>query len=117
MDSAAARRPAAPGCRPARWSAPRCAPAARRAVPAPDIKELTGGFPTPPIPPAALVTGGARRIGRALGLALAADPADEGAAQSRLPQAVAALGPIAVLVNNASVFENDTVATVSRQGW
>src|SRR5216683_7758282 len=71
MDSAAARRPAAPGCRPARWSAPRCAPAARPAVPAPDIKELTGGFPTPPIPPAALVTGGARRIGRALVLALA----------------------------------------------
>ena len=27
------------------------------------------------------------------------------------------LGPIGVLVNNASVFENDTVATVSRQGW
>src|SRR6266436_10277981 len=146
MDSAAARRPAVPGCRPARWSAPRCAPAARPAVPAPDSDELpgelTGGFPTPPIPPAALVTGGARRIGRALVLALAeagfavavhhhrsraeaealvaeiagaggravalaADLADEAAVQSLLPQAAAALGPIGVLVNNASVFEND----------
>ena len=113
---------------------------------------LTGGFPTPPIPPAALVTGGARRIGRALVLALAdcgfavavhhhrsraeaealvaeivraggaavalaADLADEAAVQSLLPQAAAALGPIGVLVNNASIFENDTAATVSRQGW
>jgi len=44
-------------------------------VPAPDPNapgELTGGFPTLPVPPAALVTGGARRIGRALVLALAA---------------------------------------------
>jgi len=121
-------------------------------VPAPDSDEQTGGFPTPPVPPAALVTGGARRIGRALVLALAeagfavavhhhrsgaeaealvaeiaraggaavalaADLADEAAVQSLLPQAAAVLGPIGVLVNNASVFENDTVATVSRQGW
>jgi NAD(P)-dependent dehydrogenase (short-subunit alcohol dehydrogenase family) len=34
-----------------------------------------------------------------------------------LPQAAAALGPIGVLVNNASVFENDTVATVTRASW
>ena len=40
-------------------------------MPAPDSKELTGGFPTPLVPPAALITGGARRIGRALALALA----------------------------------------------
>lgn len=124
-------------------------------MPAPDNKaeaELTGAFPTPPVPPAALVTGGARRIGRALVLALAdagfavavhhhrssvevealiaeiarvggravalsADLADEAAVQNLLPEAAAALGPIGVLVNNASVFENDTVATVSRQGW
>ena len=33
--------------------------------------ELTGGFATPPVPLAALVTGGARRIGRALVLTLA----------------------------------------------
>ena len=34
---------------------------------------LTGAMPVPPVPRAALVTGGARRIGRALALALAAD--------------------------------------------
>jgi len=34
---------------------------------------LTGSVPVPPVPKAALVTGGARRIGRALALALAAD--------------------------------------------
>ena len=114
--------------------------------------ELTGALPTLPVPRAALVTGGARRIGHALVLALveagfavavhhhrsrkeaaalvagiaraggtavalAADLADEAAVQRLLPQAAAALGPIGVLVNNASVFENDTVATVSRHSW
>jgi NAD(P)-dependent dehydrogenase (short-subunit alcohol dehydrogenase family) len=34
---------------------------------------LTGAMPTPPVPKAALVTGGAQRIGRALALALAED--------------------------------------------
>ena len=34
-------------------------------------REVHGGFPIPPIPKAALVTGGARRIGRALVLGLA----------------------------------------------
>lgn len=43
-------------------------------MPAGDAEpELTGGFPVPPIPKAALVTGGAQRIGRALALALAKD--------------------------------------------
>lgn len=124
-------------------------------MPAPETGgrgELTGAFPTAPVPEAALVTGGARRIGRALALALAeagfavaihhhrsreaadalaaeidrgggkavalaADLADEAAVRDLLPQAAAALGPIGVLVNNASIFENDTVATVSRRGW
>jgi len=42
-------------------------------VPAPErgAKRLTGAFATPQIPLAALVTGGARRIGRELVLALA----------------------------------------------
>jgi len=113
---------------------------------------LTGGFPIPPVPRAALVTGGARRIGRALALtlaeegyavaihhhsseaaagelvetiaqtggravALAADLADEAAVRDLLPRAEAALGPIGVLVNNAAVFENDTVETVTRESW
>jgi NAD(P)-dependent dehydrogenase (short-subunit alcohol dehydrogenase family) len=125
-------------------------------VSAPDAEaqpeELTGAFSTPPVPRAALVTGGARRIGRALvlalveagfgvavhhhrsrqeadalvagiaraggtAIALAGDLAEEAAVKRLLPEAVAGLGPIGVLVNNASVFENDTVATVSRQGW
>lgn len=114
--------------------------------------ELHGGFATPPIPKAALVTGGARRIGRALALALAdagyavavhyrssrrdadavvaeiaraggnavalaADLADEAAVRRLVPEAGAALGPIGVLVNNASIFENDTMATATRESW
>ncbi len=121
-------------------------------MPAPDIKELTGAFPTPPVPPAALVTGGARRIGRALVLglaeagfavavhhhrsraeaealvaeiartggkavALAADLADEAAVRRLLPEAAAVLGPIGVLVNNASIFGNDTMSTATRESW
>jgi NAD(P)-dependent dehydrogenase (short-subunit alcohol dehydrogenase family) len=124
-------------------------------VPTPDpgaAAQIDGGFPTPAIPRAALVTGGANRIGRALALALAEDGfavaihhhrsqdaahalvgeiertggkavalaanlADEAAVTALLPQAAAALGPIGVLVNNASIFENDTVATATREGW
>jgi len=120
-------------------------------VPALDA-ELTGALATAPVPRAALVTGGARRIGRALVLALAeagfavaihhhrsvaeadalvvkitraggkavalaADLADEAAVKRLLPDAAAALGPVGVLVNNASIFENDTVASASREGW
>jgi NAD(P)-dependent dehydrogenase (short-subunit alcohol dehydrogenase family) len=45
-------------------------------VPAGEVEpadELTGALAVPPVPKAALVTGGARRIGRALALALAED--------------------------------------------
>jgi NAD(P)-dependent dehydrogenase (short-subunit alcohol dehydrogenase family) len=114
--------------------------------------DVTGALPTPPLPRAALVTGGARRVGRALALglaeagyavavhyhtsgeaaetlaaeitgaggkavALAADLADETAVAKLLPDATTALGPIGVLVNNASMFENDTVATATRNSW
>ncbi len=114
--------------------------------------EPTGALPVAPAPKAALVTGGGRRIGRALALALAedgfavavhyhrsrpeaeavvetirgrggaalaigADLADEDAVRSLLPQAERAFGPIGVLVNNAAVFGDDTVATATRASW
>jgi NAD(P)-dependent dehydrogenase (short-subunit alcohol dehydrogenase family) len=48
---------------------------------------------------------------------LAADLADEDAVTALLPRAAETLGPIGVLVNNASIFEGDTVDTVTRGGW
>jgi NAD(P)-dependent dehydrogenase (short-subunit alcohol dehydrogenase family) len=66
-------------------------------------------------PAEALVAEIARSGGRAV--ALAADLADEGAVARLVPRAVAALGPLGCLVNNASSFENDTAATVSRASW
>ena len=53
--------------------------------------------------------------GRAV--ALDADLADETAVAALVPRAVAALGPLGCLVNNASTFENDTAATVDRASW
>jgi NAD(P)-dependent dehydrogenase (short-subunit alcohol dehydrogenase family) len=113
---------------------------------------VTGALPVPPVPRAALVTGGGRRIGRALSLALAqegyavaihhhdskdeaealaveiiraggravtlaVDLSDESAVAELLPRAMAVLGPIGCLVNNASIFEKDTVATATRDSW
>lgn len=104
------------------------------------------------IPRAALVTGGAKRIGRALALTLAeagfdiaihyassAAEAEEVAAAIRalgrravtlrgdlaredevvplLPAAQAAIGPLGVLVNNASTFERDEWHDATRQSW
>lgn len=102
---------------------------------------------------AALVTGAAKRLGRAMALALAedghdvalhyagsaeaaehtaaeiralgrravtlrADLTDEDATQALLPRAVAALGaPITVLINNASIFEYDTIGSGTRDSW
>ena len=50
-------------------------------------------------------------------VALAADLTDEAALTNLLPRAAAALGPIGVLVNNASVFEGDTIDTATRDSW
>jgi NAD(P)-dependent dehydrogenase (short-subunit alcohol dehydrogenase family) len=50
-------------------------------------------------------------------IALAADLADEDAVTALLPRAAEALGPIGVLVNNASVFGNDTADSVTRESW
>jgi NAD(P)-dependent dehydrogenase (short-subunit alcohol dehydrogenase family) len=104
------------------------------------------------MPRAALVTGGAQRIGRAIALALAedgwavavhyrasrgpaealvseieakggravaleADLAEEDVVQGLVPRAAAALGPLGCLVNNAAIFENDTVRSATRQSW
>jgi NAD(P)-dependent dehydrogenase (short-subunit alcohol dehydrogenase family) len=107
---------------------------------------------SPAIPRAALVTGGAQRLGRAIALALAeagfdvavhchasraactatcddirrlgrraallqADLAQEGPTAALLAQATAALGPIGVLVNNASRFERDDWHDANRTSW
>lgn len=104
------------------------------------------------IPRVALVTGGARRIGRGIVQALAGAgfdvalqtraPAPEAEAVAEavralgrravvltaelsreaevaalLPAAAAALGPVGVLVNNASVFERDEWHDATRESW
>jgi NAD(P)-dependent dehydrogenase (short-subunit alcohol dehydrogenase family) len=106
----------------------------------------------PMIPRAALVTGGGKRLGRAIALALAeagfavaihchasraeadataadvrthgvaaavlaADLADETAVAGLLPAAAAALGPVGVLVNNASAFERDEWHDATKASW
>ncbi len=104
------------------------------------------------IPRAALVTGGAARLGRAVALALAeagfavavhyrsapeaaeataaelrqlgvaaatlpAELGDEAQTTSLLERAADALGPIGVLVNNASLFDRDSWNDVTRTSW
>ncbi|TAD91467.1 MAG: SDR family oxidoreductase [Alphaproteobacteria bacterium] len=106
----------------------------------------------PPTRPAALVTGGAQRIGQALvhalvarghpvaihfhrsqqparelataitaaggrAIALPADLGVEAEVAALIPEASATLGPIGVLVNNASSFERDDALTVTRASW
>lgn len=46
-----------------------------------------------------------------------ADLLVEDAVQALIPAATAALGPLTVLVNNASIFEYDRIDTATRQGW
>jgi NAD(P)-dependent dehydrogenase (short-subunit alcohol dehydrogenase family) len=107
---------------------------------------------SPAIPRAALVTGGAKRLGRAIALGLAGagfdvavhyhastveaeetckeirrlgrracllsgDLADEAAVARLVPAATDALGPLGVLVNNASAFERDEWDSVTRESW
>jgi NAD(P)-dependent dehydrogenase (short-subunit alcohol dehydrogenase family) len=101
---------------------------------------------------AALVTGAAKRLGRAMALALAedgwdvavhcngsleeaedvaaaarrmgrraavirADLADERQVERVVPQAGSAVGPLSLLVNNASIFELDRLETADRESW
>jgi NAD(P)-dependent dehydrogenase (short-subunit alcohol dehydrogenase family) len=104
------------------------------------------------MPKTALVTGAAKRIGRALSLDLAtqgydvalhchssrrdaeqlaeeirslgrracvisADLGKEEDTSRVVREATAALGPIGVLINNASTFEYDDISTATREGW
>jgi NAD(P)-dependent dehydrogenase (short-subunit alcohol dehydrogenase family) len=51
-------------------------------------------------------------------VAVQADLLDEAAMARLVPDAVAALGgPLTVLVNNASIFEYDTLATATKDSW
>lgn len=113
---------------------------------------MTGEHTTGPFR-RALVTGGARRIGRAIceclaasgmdivvhynrssetaddiaqalidshginAVAVGADLTDEDDTRGLMAEAVGALGPIDVLVNNASIFEADTIETADRNSW
>ena len=108
--------------------------------------------PPSDMPPAALVTGGSKRIGAALArslaasgwgvavhhrasdgtaqalcreivaaggraVALQADLAEERAVLPLVERAGAALGPLGLLVNNASLFEFDDVVSCDRASW
>ncbi len=51
-------------------------------------------------------------------VALQADLLEEDAAQALVPDAARALGgPVTCLINNASIFEYDTVKSASRESW
>lgn len=53
--------------------------------------------------------------GRAV--AVKADLGDENQVKTIIPAAQEVLGPLTVLVNNASVFENDTAQSTTRESW
>ena len=59
----------------------------------------------------AIVDGGGRAV------AVKADLGNEDEVKSIIPTASKALGPLTVLVNNASLFENDTFDSASRESW
>lgn len=56
------------------------------------------------------------RLGRRAAL-VQADLEDEAAVAEILPRAVEQIGPITVLINNASLFERDEALDVTRAGW
>jgi NAD(P)-dependent dehydrogenase (short-subunit alcohol dehydrogenase family) len=66
----------------------------------------------------ALVTAGAVEAAGQSAVTLKADLLSEEETQALLPRAADALGgPITVLVNNASIFEYDTVKSATRESW
>ena len=50
-------------------------------------------------------------------IAIGADLSDARAVEGLVPAVTRALGPVDALINNASVFENDGVASLSRESW
>jgi NAD(P)-dependent dehydrogenase (short-subunit alcohol dehydrogenase family) len=57
-----------------------------------------------------------RAMGRRA-VTLMADLLDEAQVETLVPRAAADLGPLTVLVNNASIFEYDRIDTATRRGW
>ncbi len=50
-------------------------------------------------------------------VAIKADLANEEDVKSIIPAVADALGPLTVLINNASLFENDNITDATREGW
>ncbi len=50
-------------------------------------------------------------------VAVHADLADEGQTEALVSSVASSIGPLGVLVNNASVFEDDSPQTASRESW
>lgn len=50
-------------------------------------------------------------------VAIQADLLDEDATQGLIQRAVDAIGPLAVLINNASIFEHDDLTSATRTSW
>lgn len=65
---------------------------------------------------AAAVVADIKAMGRQA-VAVQADLLDETATQGLIGKATNALGPLSVLVNNASIFEHDTISTGTRNSW
>ena len=57
-----------------------------------------------------------RAMGRRA-VTLKADLLDEAQVETLVPRAADGLGPLTVLVNNASIFEYDRIDTATRRGW
>ena len=57
-----------------------------------------------------------RAMGRSA-VTLQADLLDEAATEALVPRARDALGPLTVLVNNASIFEHDDIHSATRTSW
>lgn len=68
-------------------------------------------------PEAAEATAAEARAHGVRAVAVQADLLDEDAIQGLMPRVVDALGPVEVLINNASVFDYDNLQTATRASW